>query len=100
MLNICGITLIALLLALSVGILGWFLITVKKAFTKFNCLDISVKNKLLLINYYMVFIMEFSQDELIKVGGLSDDEIKELNTIRDTTERLKTAREKINVRPV
>jgi hypothetical protein len=97
MLTILEITLIVLLMALSAGILGWVFITTKKAFNKFNDLGISVKNKLLRINYYMVFAREFTKDELIKVSELTDEEIIKLNKIHDIKERIKTAREKVSV---
>jgi hypothetical protein len=82
-------------MALSIGILGWAFITTKKAFNKFNYLDISVQNKLLLLDYYMVFAREFTKDELIKLSGLSDKEIKEFNKIHNIGERVKTAKEKV-----
>jgi hypothetical protein len=78
MFAIWEITLIILLIALSFGILGWAFITTQKAFNKFDHLDISVKSKLLLIDYYMVFAREFTKDELISLSNLPDAEIKKL----------------------
>ena len=95
MLNLFGITLIATIMALSIGIITWFFVSIVKALNKFNSLDNSVKNKLLLMEYYMVFVRQFKKDELIKISELPDDEIKYFNEIHDTRERIKTAMEKI-----
>jgi hypothetical protein len=97
MFNINIIVLIIILLTLSCGIFGWFLISTLKVFNKINSLDIFVKNKLLLLEYFMVFARRFTKDELIKISKLSDEEIKSFNKICDVTERIKTAREKIKL---
>jgi len=94
MLDIYVITLIAIVMALG-GIDGWFFITTIKAINKFNRLDISVKNKLLILDYYMVFAREFTKDELIKVSELPNEEINKLNKIHGVKERVITARQKI-----
>jgi len=93
MLTIWGIITVAILLF--TGIFGWLLLTTMKAFNKFNSLDSSVKAKLLLIDYYMVFARKFTRNELIKVSKLPDGEIKQLNKIQNITERIKTAKEMI-----
>jgi hypothetical protein len=89
--------LIIILLVLSCGISGWFLISTQKAFSKINSLDIFAKNKLLLLEYFMVFARIFTKDELIKISKLSDEEIESFNKIYDVTERIKTAKEKIKL---
>jgi hypothetical protein len=86
-----------MLSVLSCIILGWFFITTKAAFNKLNSLNIYVKNKLLLLDYNMVFVRRFTKDELIKMSELSDEEIKSFNKINDITERVKTARDKIKL---
>jgi hypothetical protein len=95
-LHVWEMTLIAAVMA--VGIIGCLFITTRKAFNKFDHLDISAKDKLLLIDYYMVFSRKFTKDELIKFSELPDEEIKKLNKIHDITERIKTAREMINIK--
>jgi len=95
MFNIIEIVLIIILMTLSCGIVGWISLTTQKSFNKFDSLDISVKNKLLLLEYYMVFARRFTKHELVKMSELSDGEIKSFNRINDITERLKTVREKI-----
>jgi hypothetical protein len=90
------ITLIAALIALAAGIIGWLSISTTKAFNKLDSLDISVKNKLSLITYIMVFTRRLTKEELIKIGELPDEDIKKFIEINDIRERIKTAREKIN----
>jgi hypothetical protein len=87
---------IASVTALAAGIIGWLSISTMRAFNKFDSLNASIKNKLSLINYFMVFARRFTKDELIKLGGLPDEDIKKLNEINDVRERIKTAGEKIN----
>jgi hypothetical protein len=97
MFTIWAVILIVLLTVLSAGISGWVLITTQKTFNKFNQFDISSKNKLLLMDYYMVFAREFTKDKLIRLSELPDEEIKKINKIHDIRERVKTAREKTNM---
>jgi hypothetical protein len=91
------IVLFVILLILSFGILGWFFISAQKVFSKINSLNILVRNKLLLLDYYMVFARRFTKDELIKMSKLSDEEINSFNKIHDITKKIKTAREKIKI---
>jgi hypothetical protein len=92
MLNIWGITLILIIITLTVGIFVWLLLTTREAFNKLNSLDSSVKSKLLLIDYYMVFARNLTRNELIKLSSLPDEKIKQLSKIQNITERIKTAR--------
>jgi hypothetical protein len=87
---------VTILIIPSVGIIIWFFVSTIKAFNKFAGLDKSIREKLLLIEYYMAFVRNLSTEELIKVGKLSDEEIIKFNGIHDWNERIKTAREKIS----
>jgi hypothetical protein len=80
----------------SVGIIVWFFVSTLKAFRKFDRLEKYVQEKLLLMEYYMVFVRRLSTEELMKVGELPEEEIKAFNEIHDWDERVKTARKKIN----
>ncbi|MDR3146727.1 MAG: hypothetical protein LBU21_10650 [Treponema sp.] len=91
-----GITILTVaVLTPCIGIIVWFLVSIKKSFDKFNNLDKHIQNKLLLIEYYMIFVRNLSKEELILVGSLSAEEIIGFNKIHDSNERIKTARGKI-----
>ena len=85
-----------ILLIPSLGIVIWFIISTAKAFSKFNELDEYAKNKILLIEYYMVFIQRFSSEDIKNLSKLPDEEIKYFNKIHNINERIKMAREKIS----
>ena len=84
--------LLIILMILSSGIILWFFTTTVKAIKKFNRLEKNVQNKLLLLDYYMVFTRRFTENELIKLSRLPDEDLKSLNKLYDTTERIKTAK--------
>jgi hypothetical protein len=80
----------------SLGVLIGFFISTGRALKKFDSLDSTVQNKLLLLEYYMAVVRNLSKEDLIKLGTLPDKEIKHFNAIHDHDERLKTMREKMN----
>jgi hypothetical protein len=93
--TVSAICLVIILVILWVGIVIWFLVSTQIAFRKFNYLEKHVQKKLVLLEYYMVFIRRLSTNELIKIASLSDDEIIQFNGIHDWNERIKIARERI-----
>ena len=88
--------LLIILTILSLGIISWFFVTTIRAFKKINRLEKSVQNKVLLIDCFMIFTRRFTEDELIKLSKLPDEEIDCLNEVHDITERVKTAKNKIS----
>jgi hypothetical protein len=87
---------IAVLAVCSLGIIIGFFIPTEMAFIKFDSLDTTVQNKLLLLNYYMAVVRNFSKEDLLRLSTLPDEEIQLFNTIRGYDERIQTIREKIN----
>ena len=90
-----AITLISSVL-LSIGVIVYLHFSNKKVLNKFNSLPFYVKEKLLLIEYYMTFVRFFTDDELEKIAKLSEEEILSFNKIKDLSEKIKIVKEKIN----
>jgi hypothetical protein len=80
----------------SLGVLIYFFVSIGRAFKKFNSLDSTVQRKLLFLEYYMAVVRNLSKEELIKLGTLPDEEIKQFNIIHGYDERIQTIRDKIN----
>lgn len=88
-------TVICVLLTLALSANIWFFASTVKALKKFERLDEFTKNKILIIECYMVFMRYFSTEELIKISKLPEDEIECFNEIHNISERIKTARNRI-----
>jgi hypothetical protein len=80
----------------SFGIVIGYLVSVGMAIKKFDCMESTVQEKLLLLEYYMAVVRNFSKEDLIKIGKLSDEDLTYLNTIHLYTERIQTIKKKIN----
>ena len=80
----------------SMGIMVWFFISTATALSKFERLDKFVQKKLVFMDYYMYLVRLLTVDELIKIGTLSDEEMVNINRLRDTEKGLKLIKEKIN----
>ncbi|GHV07133.1 hypothetical protein FACS189485_16920 [Spirochaetia bacterium] len=85
--------LLIILLIPSLGIIVWFFVSTKLAFDKFNGLDKNTQEKLLQIDYYMRFVRELSNEELEKLGKLSDEEIREYKSTEDISNYIKKIKE-------
>lgn len=73
-----------------------FFLSTKKAFKKFDDLDTPVKKKLLRVEYFMVLIRRLTNDELLKLSVLSDEELQSLNRFRGDVDLIaETAKQKI-----
>lgn len=60
----------------SLGVLIWFFVSTRRALKKFDSLEPTVQKKLLLLEYYMAVVRNFSKEDLIKISSLPDEEIK------------------------
>jgi hypothetical protein len=80
--------------AVLLGIIIWFFISTVRALKKFDSLDTTVQKKLLLLDYYMAAVRNFSKEDLITLSALSNEELKRLNTIHSYNERIQAMREK------
>jgi hypothetical protein len=78
----------------SLWVLIYFFVSTGKAIKKIDSLDPTVQKKLLLLEYYMAVIRNFSKEDLILLSTLSDEEIKYFNKIHGYNERIQTIREK------
>ncbi|GHT94966.1 hypothetical protein FACS1894141_2690 [Spirochaetia bacterium] len=78
------------------GIIIGFFIPTEMAFIKFETLDSTVQNKLLLLDYYMAVVRNFSKEDLILLSTLPDEAIEQFNTIHGYDKRIQTIREKIS----
>ncbi|MDR1250498.1 MAG: hypothetical protein LBK63_14515 [Treponema sp.] len=85
----------AILTVCSLGAVVGFFISTGRALKKFDCLDSEVQEKLLLLEYYMAAVRNFSKEDLIRLSKLPDKEIRCFNTIHDYDERLRAIREKL-----
>ncbi|MDR1411332.1 MAG: hypothetical protein LBI91_03915 [Spirochaetaceae bacterium] len=83
---------ITVLMVISLKNIVWFFVTIKRSFDKFNSLDARARNKILLLDYYMVFARNFSKNDLVSLGLLNDEEIKKINGIPEYGERIQAAR--------
>jgi hypothetical protein len=92
-----GMTFVAALIlaACSIGAILGFFISTAKAMKKFDCLDSDTQDKLLLLEYYMAAVRNFSKEDLALLGRLPDEEIRDFNVIYDYAERMEAIREKI-----
>jgi hypothetical protein len=64
---------------------------------KFNNMENDVKNKLLILDYYMVAVNNLSKEELIKLSALQKEELEKINKIIEYNERVKAMKEKIKM---
>jgi hypothetical protein len=89
-------TAFALALAVcSLGAVVGFFVSTGRALKKFNCLDAHTQDKLLLLEYWMAAVRNLSEDHLIRLSRLPDEEIRRFNKIYDYDERLRAIREKL-----
>ena len=89
------IVLIVIMAVCFFNIIRFFLST-KKAFKKFDDLDTPVKKKLLQVEYFMILIRRFTNDELRTLSVLSDEELQSLNKFRGDVDLIAdTAKQKI-----
>jgi hypothetical protein len=91
--DIAAVISITVLLVISIGIIVWSFVTIKRSFDKFDSLDTCARNKILLLDCHIAFARNFSKKELINLGSLGDEEIKKINSIQEYDERIKAARE-------
>jgi exopolysaccharide biosynthesis protein len=82
-------------LLLGLGVIGYIVITSRKALKKFSRLDTAVRNKLVLLDYYMAAVRRFTPAELHKLSKLTDEEINAINKQEDHEKKLQAMRESI-----
>jgi hypothetical protein len=82
-------------LIIFLGVLAHIVITTGMAFKKFNRLDTTARNNLALIDYYMAAVRHFSNEELLKLSKLSEDERNAINLLDDYEKKLRAMRESI-----
>jgi hypothetical protein len=75
------------------GVIAHIVISTGRAFKKLNRLDIPARNNLVLIEYYMAAVRNFSNEELLKLSKLSEDERNIINVLDDYEKKLQTMRE-------
>jgi hypothetical protein len=80
----------------SLGVIIVFLISIAGAIKKFNRLDSDTQDKLLLLDYYMAAVRNFSRDDLIRLGRLPDKTLQRFNRIQDYDRRLRIIRRKLD----
>lgn len=73
-----------------------FLVSSLKAFRKFNSLNFDAQTKIARIKCYMILIRNFSKEELNKLSGLTDKEVRLFDSVRDTDLLKKETRKKIH----
>jgi hypothetical protein len=82
-------------LIIFLGVLAHIVITTGRAFKKFSRLDAPTRNNLALIDYYMAAVRNFSNEELLKLSKLSEDERNVINLLDDYEKKLWAMRESI-----
>ncbi|MDR2482672.1 MAG: hypothetical protein LBD08_03470 [Treponema sp.] len=94
MLNNISIILVLIVLGLCGWNVVWFYISTLKAFKRFDGLDKNIKDKLSKIEYYMALVRDLTDEEMAKIGKLSDEEISYINS-KVFREQIETVMEKI-----
>jgi hypothetical protein len=79
----------------SLGVLAWFFISTAVALKKFTRLDARVRDKLLVLEYFMAAVRNLSREDLIRLSELPDAELRRFNMIHDYGERIRAMRKKI-----
>lgn len=79
----------------ALGIVIIFFISIMKNLNRFNRFDINVQEKLLLLDYYMAIVRRLSNEELIKLSKLPNEEIEYFNSVHDMNIRIHSIREKL-----
>jgi hypothetical protein len=92
-----GMALATVLAVCSLGAVVGFFVSTKRAVKKFNRLDSKAQSKLLMLEYWMAAVRNLSEDDLIGLSRLPDEEIRCFNTIYDYDERLRAIREKLKI---
>jgi predicted RNA-binding protein with PUA domain len=82
-------------LMILLGVLAYIVITTGIAFKKFNRLDMPARNRLVLIEYYMAAVRNFTNEELLKLSKLSEDKINVINKLDDYEKKLEAMRESV-----
>jgi uncharacterized membrane protein len=85
----------AILTVCSLGAVVGFFVSTGKTVKKFDSLDAKVQGKLLLLEYYMAAVRNLSEDDLIRLSRLPDEEIRCFNVIGDYDKRLRAIKEQI-----
>jgi hypothetical protein len=75
------------LLIIAIIYISTILIKLTMNIGKFNNLENNVKNKLLILDYYMAAVNSLSKEELIKLGALEKEELEKINKITEYNER-------------
>jgi hypothetical protein len=85
-----------ILASCSLGVIAGFFIATEKVIKKFDRLDSTARQKLLLLEYYIAVVRNFSREDLIKLSAVADEEIRHFNTIKGCDERMQAIWEKIS----
>jgi hypothetical protein len=83
---------LAILMIGSFGAVAGFFISTGRAIKKFKCLDSTTQGKVLLLDYYMAVVRNFSRNDQIRLGRLPDEALRRFNRIQDYDKRLRVIR--------
>jgi hypothetical protein len=80
---------IAIFIVSGFGCTTFLLCRIQGGIRKFNCLDKKARDKLLLLDYYMVIVNQLSKPELVALSAWPVKELERLNSIYDNAARLR-----------
>jgi hypothetical protein len=87
---------LAVLTICPLGAIAGFFISTGRAIEKFKSLDSDTQDKLLLLDYYMAAVRNFSRGDLIRLGRLPDKTLQRFNRIQNYDRRLRIIRRKLD----